>query len=270
MEKPVIEARDSAYAVLAAAMSSQGQPGFPAALAQWLRVHAPYCFTVVFGYRGKARPLNLHDDFPPDRRDIYVRDYQEGPYLLDPFYHGALRPVQDGLYRLRDLAPDRFYQGEYFRSYYGRTALAEEIGFFTRINSETVVVMSLMRSIRSFTAREFRLLGDLAPVVHALQKRHWALALESREDSVEQPARARRSDPTMGDALSQIAAGTLTTREREVVEFVLKGYSAEATGNTLGISLGTVRAHRRNIYRKMAISSQGELFSRFLAIVQTQ
>ena len=56
----------------------------------------------------------------------------------------------------------------------------------------------------------------------------------------------------------------LTPREREVVEFTLKGHSAEAVGRILGISPGTVRIHRRNIYSKLRIRSQGELFSRFV------
>jgi DNA-binding CsgD family transcriptional regulator len=48
------------------------------------------------------------------------------------------------------------------------------------------------------------------------------------------------------------------------VEHTLKGHSAEAVGRILGISPGTVRIHRRNIYAKLRISSQGELFSRFI------
>jgi DNA-binding CsgD family transcriptional regulator len=32
----------------------------------------------------------------------------------------------------------------------------------------------------------------------------------------------------------------------------------------LGISSGTVRIHRRNIYAKLGISSQGELFALFI------
>lgn len=57
----------------------------------------------------------------------------------------------------------------------------------------------------------------------------------------------------------------LTPREREIVTFTLKGYSSEATGQILEISTGTVRIHRRNIYTKLGISSQRELFARFLA-----
>jgi DNA-binding CsgD family transcriptional regulator len=43
----------------------------------------------------------------------------------------------------------------------------------------------------------------------------------------------------------------LTPREREIVGFILKGHSAEATGQALGVASGTVRIHRRNIYAKL-------------------
>jgi DNA-binding CsgD family transcriptional regulator len=64
--------------------------------------------------------------------------------------------------------------------------------------------------------------------------------------------------------LGRFGEGILTPREREVAEFTLKGHSAESAGQILGISPGTVRIHRRNIYSKLRINSQGELFSRFL------
>jgi len=49
-----------------------------------------------------------------------------------------------------------------------------------------------------------------------------------------------------------------------VVEYTLKGHSADAIGRILDIAAGTVRIHRRNIYSKLRISSQGELFSMFI------
>ena len=68
-------------------------------------------------------------------------------------------------------------------------------------------------------------------------------------------------------AFQTFGGGVLTPREREVVEFTLKGHSADAVGTILGISPGTVRIHRRNIYAKLRISSQGELFSRFIETI---
>ena len=56
----------------------------------------------------------------------------------------------------------------------------------------------------------------------------------------------------------------LTPRERQEVEFTLKGHSADAVGRILEISQGTVRIHRRNVYSKLQIRSQGELLSKFI------
>ncbi|MEY3307654.1 MAG: hypothetical protein RLZZ413_1692, partial [Pseudomonadota bacterium] len=129
----------------AAAVAAIGTPAFAAALAALVRSAAPCTYTVIFGYCGGARPVDLHDDFPADRYKVFVTDYQDGPYLLDPFFLAATQNGPTGLHRMRDLAPDRFYQGEYFRSYYVRTGLAEEVGYFIALAGGARVVLSLMR-----------------------------------------------------------------------------------------------------------------------------
>ncbi len=241
-------------------------PEMPRCLAALLRQLAPFSYTVMFGYRGAARPIDLYDDFPVAKRQVFVTDYQAGPYLLDPFYLGAVQPVAAGLYRLRDLAPDRFYQGEYFRNYYVKTGLAEEIGFFVELPGGAVAVVSLMRAERPFSQREFRALDGAFPLVAAAARRQWSdLAGRFGEtpggvDSDAVPGRVAHAFGRFGD-------GVLTPRERQVAEFTLKGHSAEAVGQLLGISPGTVRIHRRNIYAKLRINSQGELFTRFIGVL---
>lgn len=246
-----------------AAISAIGTPGLPAALATLLRSVAPYSYTVIFGFRGAARPLDLFDDFPAGKRKIFVTDYQAGPYLLDPFYLGATRPVAAGLYRMRDLAPDRFYQGEYFRSYYVQTGLAEEIGFFVDLPAGAMVVLSLMRAEKPFSSRDLRNLAELCPVVEACVRRQW-VDLADRFAATSGGKRGVAAENRIERSFQSFGAGVLTLRERQIVEHTLKGHSAEAVGRILGISSGTVRIHRRNIYAKLRISSQGELFSRFI------
>jgi DNA-binding CsgD family transcriptional regulator len=238
-----------------------GAKRFPVALADMLQLAVRYTYTVVFGFRGTTRPLDLFDDFPAGKRKIFVTDYLEGPYLLDPFFLAAKRRVAPGLHRMRDLAPDRFYQGEYYRSYYAQTGLAEEIGFFVDVAPDLMIVVSLMRAQRVFTARELRTLEGLAPVILAAVRRHWAE--QDLPPSVADPA-IMETAVQVEETFSSFGRGVLTAREREVVEHTLKGHSAEATGEILGISSGTVRIHRRNIYTKLRISSQGELFSKFI------
>ena len=247
----------------AAVVSALDSPALPQALTRLLRQTAPFTYTVVFGYSGAEPPIDLYDDFPPGKRKVFVTDYQAGPYLLDPFYLAAARQIGPGLYRLRDVAPDRFYQGEYFRNYYAQTGLAEEIAFFVDLPEKATLVLSLMRAEKRFSQKEHAALQALIPFVNAVAHRHWAdLARRFRKDhhtaGGQLPKRATAFD------FGSFGQGVLTPREREVAEFTLKGHSAESTGQTLGISPGTVRIHRRNIYSKLRINSQGELFSRFL------
>lgn len=254
--------KEPPLALIGSMIAGIGTASFPRTLAAFLRATAPYDYTVIFGYRGDARPLDLFDDFPKKKRAVFVTDYQAGPYLLDPFYLAATDPVPPALYRMRDLAPDRFYQGEYFRSYYVQTGLAEEIGYFVDAGQGVMVVVSLMRAEKPFSARDFAAFSTIRPVVEAAVARHW----HDLSGAFEAPAGtgAGSDRRQIEHSLQHFAEGRLTPRERQVVEYTLKGYSAEALGRVLQISSGTVRIHRRNIYAKLGISSQGELFARFI------
>lgn len=246
-----------------AVVTAIGTSEMPGALANFLRQTVPFSYMVVFGYSGTARPIDLYDDFPEAKRRIFVTDYQAGPYLLDPFYLAAARPFVPGLYRLRDLAPDRFYQGEYYRNYYAQTGLAEEIAYFVDLPDRSTLVLSLMQAEKNFSQRKFQALEAVFPFVSSVVRHHWKglHQLFGKDGEAVGSQRPRRD---LSDHLGSFGAGILTVRECEIAAFTLKGHSAESAGQILGISPGTVRIHRRNIYAKLRINSQGELFSRFL------
>ena len=264
--------RQTASAALGAAIGLAGAGGaeaFEAALLAWLRLHAHFDHCVVFGYRGSARPPMLFETFAPAQSHVFVALYQEGPYLLDPFHHAAV-DGRRGFWRMRELAPDRFYTSEYFRSYYSQTGLAEEVGFFIPLGEQTAVVLSLMRLKRAgvFGTAEVRLLRDLAPVVIALCARHWTAipaepATRSREPAPVLPG-------TEFDRARLWASQSLTPREGEIVNLVLQGHSTESIGRALGVAVGTVKVHRRNIHHKLGIHSQAGLFARFLDLMNAK
>jgi DNA-binding CsgD family transcriptional regulator len=45
---------------------------------------------------------------------------------------------------------------------------------------------------------------------------------------------------------------------------MLSGYSPEVSGEKLGIALKTVRWHHKNIYKKLDVGSQTDVFSLFI------
>jgi len=55
----------------------------------------------------------------------------------------------------------------------------------------------------------------------------------------------------------------LSPREKAVCALLLKGYSVKQVALELGLAFSTVNGYYRSLYRKLGISSKGELFMRF-------
>jgi ATP/maltotriose-dependent transcriptional regulator MalT len=55
----------------------------------------------------------------------------------------------------------------------------------------------------------------------------------------------------------------ITTREKDVLKLLLSGFSNKEIAGKLSLSAETIKVHRRNIYAKLNIKSQPELFARF-------
>lgn len=250
--------------LLARCIDAIGLGDFPQTLIDALRSLISFDYSVVFAYYQSEKPLCLFHTFSEKNRVVFVDDYLKGPYLVDPFFKACSRQIDPGLYRISDVAPDRFYQSEYYRSYYVQTGLAEEICFTLYLPDGVAVVISLMRSGDStrFSAREFRLLESVTPIVVSLAARHWRDAPErfDLKPSTSRPGQPRSSTE---DTVSALFAGRISPRETQVVAQVLEGHSSDSIAKNLGISVGTVRIHRRNIHAKLQISSQQELFSMF-------
>jgi DNA-binding CsgD family transcriptional regulator len=63
--------------------------------------------------------------------------------------------------------------------------------------------------------------------------------------------------------IAEFGAG-LTPREREIVVLVLEGHPSATIAKRLGIGRGTVKNHRRRLYDKLDITTERELFLRYL------
>ncbi len=251
-------------------IASLGSSEFPKNLVSALLSIAQFDHSVFFAYHQKEKPICLYSNFSSEERAVFVDDYVQGPYLLDPFFKACERSVETGLYRLSDIAPDRFLQSEYYRSYYIRTGLSEEICYTIYLSEGVSVVISLMRSRISakFSAREFKLFSSLVPVVNSLAQQHWKeIDGWFKTESTDQEVSDNRT--IIENIVSTLLGSRITPRESQVVAHVLEGHSSEAIARYLDISVGTVRIHRRNIYAKLNISSQQELFSIFFKTIKT-
>ncbi len=261
----VVRAGPRWFGLLGQLVEKIGAPDFPDALEEVLHHVIGFKHTVTFAYNGTAVPLCLDHSFPPPRYAIHVTDYQSGPYLLDPLYKASMNGMHSGVFRLKDVAPDQFYKSEYYRSYYVQTGPVDEVAFFTGCNENWTVVTSLMRphSDMQFSTRELQHLSCIEPLLGAACRRHWegdGRLKATKPAETEQEALRR----TIQEALARLDIPPLTARETEVVGLVLQGHSSESIARILKIATGTVRIHRQNLYAKMRISSQRELFAAFI------
>ena len=248
---------------------------FVASLVETLERTLPIEMVAVFLYRGRSRPLCLFENFPTPRAKAGIANYIESSYVLNPFYQAHLQDIEEGVYRIRDLAPDAYLGSTADQANRITITDSEEIGFITHGWPEGLEEIELAISLEptyriefglyrplsqgGFADADLALLEALRPFIGALLRKHWALR---RHHLASAPL-----DTRLDDALEGFGRGTLSAREREVMRFVLRGHSSESIGYNLGISLTTVKTHRKRAYAKLGIASQNELFSLFLTAV---
>jgi DNA-binding CsgD family transcriptional regulator len=175
-----------------------------------------------------------------------------------------LQGVPNGAYWLREIAPDDFFESEYYHQFYSRIGLSDEINVLWRIDEDTALLFFLERGARNptFQASDLAALELILPFVFAASaKHHQAATSNPGLDAGDLMHRKVQS------TIEHFASSLLTQREREVLLYMLRGYSSSMTAQRLATSEGTIKIHRKNIHRKLDIGSQAELFSLFISCI---
>ncbi|PWE34365.1 helix-turn-helix transcriptional regulator [Maritimibacter sp. 55A14] len=250
---------------LAEAIAAIGAPGFVPRAVDYLRAVAPFRGCLLLMLEDGRPPMRVYDNVREDRRDAVIGRYLEGAYLLDPFYVAFRAGRAPAFLHLSEVAPDRFAQSTYCREYYHSIRLQDEAAFLIDLPERRHLFYSIGRLADQprFTAADLRALRAALSVFAALNRRHFTPAAQ-------QSRRGAGAGTGIDGALSEFGAGLLTDREREIAILVLKGHSSKSVARMAGISPGTVKIHRKNIYRKLGISSQSELFALFLGALSRQ
>lgn len=212
----------------------------------------------VIRFHHEGPPVTLFADIPDTALyQFFDAQYARIGYVLDPFYITAFGSAEFTANQLREIAPDRFETSEYHAHYYARTGLVDELGATLRLSNDVALHLSLgrMRGHGRFRANELRYFRQLSPIImnrlRSITRRLGEIPeLHSAPDLIDR----YQNMPARG-------ATALSRREAEIAALIVQGHSSRATGLCLGISDQTVKVHRRNIYKKLQISSQNELFS---------
>ena len=218
---------------------------------------------MVMVYRPQANPEMLCENFTDSWRKKGLVTYVNAFYLLDPFYVMSQSLDHPEVCRLDDIAPDGFLDSEYHRAHYSTGRIGDEVGYLWPLEPGVTFAVSLERSenCQRFGDADVRNLEAVQPMLYALARKHWA-SLQARGAGGE-----HKIGRLVQAAATSFGQDVLTPRECEVVKLVLRGYSTKSVSQSLGISPGTVKVHRENIYAKLGVSTQAELFNQFIAWV---
>ncbi len=252
---------------LAMAIKSVGRPGFYASFCEYLRSCMPFDNVVVIVFNRSRVPLvEYRATLGPDVFRYIESDYLTGAYVLDPIYHFHLDRGASGIYRLLDIAPDKFRRSRYYEWYYGRIGISDEISVILTIGTEMTVTISMGKDGTSgdvFLINAEKALRAHEPVIMTLLERHVANSEKLASPGVD--------EHSLIESLIKVAREhmevSLSRRQAEVALLILRGHSSPSIALHINISPQTVKVFRKQLYKKCNISSQAELFARFVPVL---
>lgn len=179
------------------------------------------------------------------------RAYQDGLYRRDRSFDrvdAACAPGQVAVLHMRaEEAPTREHRERIYR----RHRVLERLSAAARDDDGSLLAVNLYHHEHQgpFSGVERERFEAIAPLLMAAVKRHLALA-----------ERGTPADPR--EAL-QRACPALTTRELDVCERLMRGWSHDGIAADLGLSVATVKTYRARAFERLGLHFRSELFARF-------
>lgn len=242
--------------LLADMIAAIGEPDFAAIVAGGLCRITEFDLAAVIVHRPRRHSHILYENFGAIGHRAGLDTYARRTSRFNPMLGGgSSRAVRARDYRRRlsgipeSMRPhliDAPQEELGFRTI-GWPERLEEIGIYSP-GRDGMIEIGLYRERGRRPARLglLRALGELAGPVAAAFERHRRLA----------PRRQRTTTPEWPERLN-----ALTAREEEICHLLLAGCASDAIAIRLSISRHTVKDHRKNIFRKLHITSLAELFA---------
>lgn len=191
--------------------------------------------------------------------DVMVKKYLETYYVYDPFYAHWRETQTPGVVSLA-----RSLRGPYIAEFLGQSVISDEAGVLLADGPGWCLGIFLDRSTGRFSAADVTRLrfhfGILA-AIHGQDVRQRVPGF-TRTRQTPTPGAAPASPDSV--KVPERHWPMLSGREREIAALILSGYPSATIARRLGIAAGTVKNHRRNIYAKLDITTERELFLQYI------
>ncbi|NRB19826.1 MAG: helix-turn-helix transcriptional regulator [Rhodobacteraceae bacterium] len=237
----------------------------------------PYSSLLFFLYRPGAAPILLSKSRVTESFRQGLDNYVNHTYLLNPVYQSFKTGIESGVYQMSEILPDGYGALISSVEFEIKIDVKETIGYLTpgwpKHTEELMLLINLPDGLMievtilrqrdvGYSRQDYLAMTQVFPIVQAVFHKHWEL--------MNRDFTAHASRPSLDSAFDDFGSEALTAREQEVVKLVLTGHSSESISLRLGTSVPTIKSHRRNIYAKLEIGSQAELFSRFISFLTTR
>lgn len=187
--------------------------------------------------------------------------YCHSAYLLDPIYDAINNQHHDELVTLESLVTEDFCNTKYYDTFYQRLGCTNETNIIigTTPDTKICIVYTTKDNVSPITSASKTFTPFLSSIKAAIQT-HESVVKSLRQNQI-----IENVDISYSKNLSaRLNACQLTKREKEIVSLILEGMSSAAISDKCFVSQGAVKNHRKNIYRKLNIKSQAELFRNFI------
>lgn len=209
--------------------------------------------TRVVSYPKAKRPVFLGLDTLNEVDQIYC----ESAYLLDPVYEVICRRTPDDWLTLDSLISNNFESSTYYHRFYRRLGWKNETNIVVDTHSNNTICIVYTTDNRSPQLVR----RVLTPYLQSLKS---AIQTHERLYHPEPIVNAPSCTEAQEDYENPLEMYGLTKREKQIVTLILEGLPSQAIADRCFVSEGTIKNHRKNIYRKLCIRSQGELFRKFM------
>lgn len=230
------------------------RPDFWSSLVRTLNEYVQIDNWVVLVFSNEhVQVVSLPEIADAEEIDAFTHRYVKGLYLLDPFYIANRENPQSGFFHLLDIAPEYFLETEYYHQYFAQYISMDEAQYNVQLDPDRTLCISIGSKVR-FSQEQITMLDIIKPWVTALMHQRMGFEIDV-EKTLTEP-------PLWPETVNQLGT-QITARESDVLRLLLSGFSNKEIAGKLSLSAETIKVHRRNIYAKLNIKSQSELFARF-------
>ncbi|MDG3087999.1 LuxR C-terminal-related transcriptional regulator [Vibrio hannami] len=215
---------------------------------------------IILGYQNGSHPICLFSSLE-NHHSQPLLNLLNSSYAFDPFYASFTHRKLEGIYKIEEVLKDKHKYEEYRQQFQADYERLHEIAINLQLDSRRHITVFIRRSRLDdfFSTKEKLILqthfAKLKTLCRKLWPHIWAATPVSGGNQLA---------TTIHQSLDTFGSGVLTNREQEIASLVIQGTDNKEIANKLGITIATVKAHRKSIYNKLEISSLGDMFQLFL------